>query len=175
MRSIGKKQDSSNHSVNGRHLHPVGVALMLLVGLAGAQASTPTLTRALQAAHTETGLRHTKRHHWYQIGIASWYGKLFEGKETASGQKFNMDAMTCAHRTLPLGSLVRVTNLRNHKSVIVRVNDRGPLPENRVIDLSYAAAGSLGLRYSGIAPVRIELLSTDPQVALLSYPQHSTR
>lgn len=175
MKFIGKKLDCKNHSANGRHLHPVGLALMLLVGLAGAQASTPTLAPALRVAHTVKAPLRAKHHRWYQIGIASWYGKFFDGKKTASGQTFNMDAMTCAHRTLPLGSLVRVTNLRNHKSVIVRVNDRGPLPDNRVIDLSYAAAGSLGLRHSGIAPVRIDLLSTNPQVALLSYPHHATR
>lgn len=175
MKFIDKKLDSNNHSVNGRHLHPVGLALMLLIGLAGAQASTPTLNPALQAEHTATGSTLVRHHRWYQIGIASWYGKLFDGKETASGQKFNMSAMTCAHRTLPLGSLVRVTNLRNHKSVIVRVNDRGPVPDNRVIDLSYAAAGSLGLRSAGIAPVRIELVSTNPQIALLSYPGHQAR
>ncbi|MGH9588572.1 MAG: septal ring lytic transglycosylase RlpA family protein, partial [Acidobacteriaceae bacterium] len=84
------------------------------------------------------------RHHWYQIGRASWYGKFFQGQQTASGEDFDMNAMTCAHRSLPLGSVVKVTNLRNHKSVVVRVNDRGPLPTNRVVDLSYAAARMLG-------------------------------
>uniref|UniRef100_A0A7V5CTP6 Probable endolytic peptidoglycan transglycosylase RlpA n=1 Tax=Acidobacterium capsulatum TaxID=33075 RepID=A0A7V5CTP6_9BACT len=172
MNPIEKKRDSANR----RHLHPIGVAVMILAGLAGAQASTPTIHPALQAEHAAPAVKRVRRHHhWYQIGIASWYGKFFQGKETASGEPYNMNAMTCAHRTLPLGSLVRVTNLRNDKSVVVRVNDRGPMPENRVIDLSYAAAGFLGLRHSGTAPVRIELIKTNAQLAQLSYPLHPAR
>jgi rare lipoprotein A len=104
-------------------------------------------------------------HHWYQLGHASWYGKLFQGRTTASGESYNMYDLTCAHRSLPLGSLVRVTNLRNHKSVVVRVNDRGPVPANRIIDLSYAAASSLGM--SGVSTVRLDLL---PAVAQLNWP-----
>jgi rare lipoprotein A len=84
---------------------------------------------------------------------------------TASGETYNMYDLTCAHRSLPLGSLVRVTNLRNHKSVVVRVNDRGPVPANRIVDLSYAAASSLGM--SGVSKVRLDLL---PAVAQLNWP-----
>ena len=172
MEFIERKHDSANR----RHLHPIGVALILFVGMTGAQASTPTINRTSQAEHSAPVARKARRHHhWYQLGIASWYGKFFQGKETASGEPYNMNALTCAHRTLPLGSLVRVTNLRNDKSVVVRVNDRGPLPENRVIDLSYAAAGFLGLRHSGTAPVRLELIQTNGQLAQLSYPLHSAR
>ena len=80
----------------------------------------------------------------------------FQGRPTASGESFNMYDMTCAHRSLPLGSLIRVTNLRNRKSVILRVNDRRPVAEDRIVDLSYAAANFLGVR--GIAKVRLELL-----------------
>lgn len=93
-------------------------------------------------------------HHWYQIGKASWYGSKFQGHKTANGESYNMYAFTCAHRTLPLGSWIRVTNLRNHKSAFVRVNDRGPVPTSRILDLSYAAAHKLGV--SGLAEVRIE-------------------
>jgi rare lipoprotein A len=114
-------------------------------------------------------------HHWYQIGRASWYGKLFQGKETASGEDYNMNAMTCAHRSLPLGSLVKVTNLRNHKSVILRVNDRGPVPRSRIIDLSYAAARFLGFSKRGTAPVRVDLVSSTSQLAHMSYPALATR
>ncbi|HUY80291.1 MAG TPA: septal ring lytic transglycosylase RlpA family protein [Acidobacteriaceae bacterium] len=117
----------------------------------------------------------TPVHQWTQTGRASWYGKLFQGKETASGEDYNMNAMTCAHRSLPLGSLVKVTNLRNHKSVILRVNDRGPVPPSRIIDLSYAAARSLGFASKGLAPVRVVLLSTTSEVAKLSYPDLATR
>jgi rare lipoprotein A len=76
--------------------------------------------------------------------------------------------MTCAHRSLPLGSVLRVTNLRNHRSVVVRVNDRGPVPEDRVIDLSYAAAQTLGFSERGIAPVKVELLQSPTEVAQLN-------
>src|SRR5271156_6780852 len=75
---------------------------------------------------TATAIPH--RHHWHQFGRASWYGQQFQGQATASGEPFNMNSMTCAHRSLPLGATVLVTNLRNHRSVLVRVNDRGPVP-----------------------------------------------
>jgi rare lipoprotein A len=110
------------------------------------------------------------QHHWYQIGRASWYGRLFQGHQTASGENFDMNGLTCAHRSLPLGSLVRVTNLNNHKSVVVRVNDRGPLPDNRVIDLSYAAAQFIGFGGHGTAPVRIELINTSSELAQMVFP-----
>lgn len=112
---------------------------------------------------------HQPQHHWYQIGRASWYGKFFQGQQTASGENYDMNAMTCAHRTLPMGSLVRVTNLRNHKSVVVRVNDRGPLPQNRIIDLSYKAARMLGFGRRGTAPVRVDLIT--PQLAQMTLPE----
>lgn len=114
------------------------------------------------------------QHHWYQIGRASWYGRLFQGHQTASGENFDMNGLTCAHRSLPLGSLVRVTNLNNHKSVVVRVNDRGPLPENRVIDLSYAAAQFIGFGGRGTAPVRIELINTSSELAQMVFPLGSS-
>ena len=113
------------------------------------------------------------QHHWYQIGRASWYGKLFQGQPTASGENFDMNAMTCAHRSLPMGSLVKVTNLRNHRSVVVRVNDRGPVPQNRVIDLSYAAAHFLGFGSRGTAPVRLELISDNSRLAQFAFPANS--
>src|ERR1700753_1931553 len=90
--------------------------------------------------------------HWYQIGRASWYGGDSQGQQTASGEDYDMNDMTCAHRSLPLGSLIRVTNLRNHKTVVVRVNDRGPMPESRIVDLSYAAARFLGFSSRGTGP-----------------------
>lgn len=91
-------------------------------------------------------------------GTASFYGNAFAGCRTASGERFSPSAMTAAHRTLPFGSKVRVTNTRNGRSVIVRINDRGPFHGNRVIDLSRAAARELGFVRSGTAPVKIELL-----------------
>ncbi len=94
----------------------------------------------------------------YQVGTASWYGKQFQGRETASGELYNMFQFTAAHRQLPLGTWVRVTNLRNGRWVIVRINDRGPVPRSRIIDLSYGAAQMLGIRPLGIAKVRLDLL-----------------
>ncbi len=91
-------------------------------------------------------------------GIASWYGKGFHGKKTSNGEYYNMYDMTAAHKTLPMNTMVRVTNLRNSKSVVVRINDRGPFVRTRIIDLSYAAASRLGIVGSGTAPVRLEVL-----------------
>jgi rare lipoprotein A len=96
--------------------------------------------------------------HPYQIGRASWYGKYFHGKMTASGEPYNMFQFTAAHPELPLGTYVKVTNLRNHRWVIVRVNDRGPVPESRIIDLSYGAAQMVGLRAHGVERVRLDLV-----------------
>jgi rare lipoprotein A len=91
-----------------------------------------------------------------QRGIASWYGKRFHGQKTASGEIYDMYAMTAAHPTLPIPSYARVTNLRNGRQVVVRVNDRGPFHSSRVIDLSYAAAYRLGYIEAGSAEVEVE-------------------
>jgi rare lipoprotein A len=93
-------------------------------------------------------------------GLASWYGGVFNGRKTASGERFNMNAMTACHPTLPFGSMVRVVNLRNKRSVVVRINDRGDLvDEGRIIDLSRAAAEQLAMTKSGLAKVRLEVIS----------------
>ena len=91
-------------------------------------------------------------------GIASFYGAYFAGRKTASGERFNPSKMTAAHKTLPFGTRVRVTNMRNGRSVVVRINDRGPFIRGRVIDLSRGAAGVIGMIGRGIAPVRVEVL-----------------
>lgn len=96
----------------------------------------------------------------FQTGKASWYGKEFHGKETASGESYDMFRFTAAHLSLPLGSWVRVTNLRNHKTVIVRINDRGPVTPGRIIDLSYGAAQVLEFRRKGIEAVRLDVIQT---------------
>ncbi len=96
-----------------------------------------------------------------QEGFASWYGQKFHGHLTSNGETYNMFAMTAAHKTLPLPSFVRVTNLANNKSAVVRVNDRGPFHSNRIIDLSYAAAHKLDYQQHGTARVRIEVIHFD--------------
>jgi rare lipoprotein A len=95
-----------------------------------------------------------------QRGIASWYGQKFNGRKTSSGEIYSICEFTAAHKTLPLPSYVRVTNKQNGKSVVVRVNDRGPFHEGRIIDLSYVAAIRLGLDKTGTAPVHVELLQS---------------
>jgi rare lipoprotein A len=94
----------------------------------------------------------------YQIGLASYYGRRFHGRRTANGERFDMYDFTAAHRALPLGSVIRVTNVSNGRSVRVRVNDRGPYIRGRVLDLSYAAAYRLGMVRSGLARVQIEIV-----------------
>ncbi|MBM7457142.1 rare lipoprotein A [Oceanisphaera litoralis] len=92
-------------------------------------------------------------------GMASYYGARHHGRNTASGERFNQHALTAAHRTLPFGTRVRVTNLNNKKSVIVRINDRGPYAKGRIIDLSAQAAREISMIRAGVVPVRVERLS----------------
>jgi rare lipoprotein A len=106
----------------------------------------------------------------YQVGQASWYGKQFHGKATASGEPYDMFQFTAAHRNLPLGTWVKVTNMRNGRWIIVRVNDRGPVPTNRIIDLSYGAAQMLEFRAKGIEKVRLDVLPAQPTVVAVARP-----
>jgi rare lipoprotein A len=104
-------------------------------------------------------------------GIASWYGDDFHGWVTASGEVYDMHALTGAHRTLPLGSAVRVTNVVNGRHVVIRINDRGPYVSGRILDLSYAAAQKLGMVNDGVAAVHLEVMGHDPLAAAM--PQHT--
>ena len=103
-------------------------------------------------------------------GVASWYGKKFHGRKTSNGETYDMYAMTAAHKTLPLPSYVRVRNLNNGKSVVVRVNDRGPFLHNRLIDLSYAAADRLGIVGTGTGIVELEGLTGDAPPTVAARP-----
>jgi rare lipoprotein A len=93
----------------------------------------------------------------YQVGTASWYGDYFQGKQTASGEPYDMRDFTAAHPSLPLGTFVKVTNLRNGKAAVVRINDRGPVVDGRIIDVSYNAARALGFKERGVQRVRLDL------------------
>ena len=93
-------------------------------------------------------------------GVAGWYHAAFEGRQTANGERFSNDAMTCAHLTYPFGTRLRVTNVRNGKSVVVRVNDRGPFHRSRHIDLTKRAAAELGFMHQGLTTVTMEPLNT---------------
>lgn len=94
-------------------------------------------------------------------GIASWYGDAFHGKQTSNGEYYNMHDFTAAHKTLPINTLVKVTNLRNNQSTTVRINDRGPFVDNRIIDLSFKAAKTIGMIKKGTAPIKLEVIHFD--------------
>ena len=96
-----------------------------------------------------------------EVGTASWYGEDFHAKYTANGEIYNMNTLTAAHRTLPLPSIVRVTNLENGRSLVLRVNDRGPFAKNRIIDISKRGAQLLGFQNKGIAKVRVEIMADE--------------
>jgi rare lipoprotein A len=141
--------------------------LLLIVGLGAAQGPTSSgsansrnSTDTYIAPIAQQTAAHAKP---YQIGTASWYGTEFEGKATASGEPYDMFDLTAAHPTLPLGSHVRVTNLRNGRAVVVRINDRGPTVPGRIIDLSYGAAKVLGLKAWGLQRVRLDVVKPQPR------------
>lgn len=105
-----------------------------------------------------------------EVGLASWYGPKFHGRRTANGEVFDQYALTAAHRTLPLPSRVRVTNLGNGREVVLRVNDRGPFVGDRIIDLSRRAAQLLGTERSGVGTVRVDLIDSGPHLLARSLP-----
>ena len=96
-----------------------------------------------------------------QTGYASWYGKAHQGKKTSSGEPYDMNQLTAAHPTLPIGTRLLVTNLKNGRTVSVRVNDRGPVVDGRILDLSYAAARELGAVGDGVVPVRVSVIGAE--------------
>ena len=127
-------------------MRPALVALALVVGACGpsTQAAKPTKPKPAPSG--------------IQTGYATWYGGKHHGGPTASGERFNKNSMTAAHRTLKMGTRVRVTRKKNGRSVVVRINDRGPYGKGRIIDLSEAAAHALDMIDDGIAQVRVEVL-----------------
>ena len=140
------------------------LAVLLSVASLGAgAASGPNSSEAATvqkptAVQTVSRRSNKPKNNPYEVGTASWYGEFFQGKETASGEPFDMQALTAAHPTLPLGSFVRVTNLRNGRAVVVRINDRGPVVEGRIIDVSYNTARVLGFEGRGLQKVRLDLV-----------------
>jgi rare lipoprotein A len=140
--------------------------LVIAVLITSAEAARPKDSDSKPAAKAVRA--HPRIHPPYQVGRASWYGKHFHGKMTASGEPYNMFQFTAAHPSLPLGTRVKVTNLHNGRWVIVRVNDRGPVPKSRIIDLSYGAAQILGLRCQGVERVRLDLVQ--PTEVALAQP-----
>ena len=140
-----------------------GLAIVLSVaslGAGAAQGPNSSESGSTQARRIVVPSRRNSYPRPYQVGTASWYGQDFQGKPTASGEPFDMHDFTAAHLTLPLGTYVRVTNLRNGRSAIVRINDRGPVVEGRIIDVSYNVARALGFKSQGLQTVRLDLMPT---------------
>ena len=134
----------------------------MVVGLGAAQG--PNISEAksapVRSVQISPAVRKPANTKPYQIGTASWYGQTFQGKPTASGEPYEMYDLTAAHLTLPIGSYVKVTNLRNGKAVVVRINDRGPVVPGRIIDLSYGAAQAIHMKGYGLQRVRLDLVAT---------------
>ena len=153
-----------------------GLALALLIASLGAAQgpnnSEATPARSNSAQSKSPVRKQADKIKPYQVGTASWYGEYFHGRPTASGEPYDMYDMTAAHLTLPLGTYVRVTNLHNGKSVVVRVNDRGPYIEGRTIDLSYGAAQALNFTEKGLQRVRLDVVKPPhqkPQYPAVAY------
>ena len=145
-----------------------GLALFgLIASLGAAQGpnnSEATLARP-SSAQTPIVRKQAVKPKPYQVGTASWYGEYFQGRPTATGESYDMYDMTAAHPSIPLGTYVKVTNLHNGKAVVVRINDRGPVVEGRIIDLSYGAAKVLGYDRKGLQRVRLDIVPRSQQVA----------
>lgn len=137
-------------------LRGAAVGIAALVFVAAASCIAPFPAHAAEVAASEAA---SFAPGWHQQGRISYYGRRFDSRSTASGEAFDPDAMTMAHPTLPLGSIVRVKNLRNGRSVELRVNDRGPYEKGRIADVSRAAARKLGMLRHGVTRARIELLT----------------
>jgi rare lipoprotein A len=138
-----------------------GLAIgLLIVGLRAAQGpNSSEASSAPTKAPVQPEIRaRAQKNPPYQVGTASWYGEDFDGKPTASGENYDMYDLTAAHPTLPLGSYVKVTNLRNGRAVVVKVNDRGPIVPGRIIDVSYGAAQALHFENRGLQRVRLDLV-----------------
>jgi rare lipoprotein A len=162
---------------------PISIVCIALLQACGSQPDKPSPMGSPSAAmsirpgykvgvpYTIKGVRYTPRESFdmVEVGIASWYGPGFHGRLTANGEVYDQRAMTAAHRTLQLPAVVRVTNLDNGRSIVLRVNDRGPFVGDRVIDLSEGAADALGARKQGLANVRVEVMPDESrQVAALA-------
>ena len=134
---------------SGANTAAIGLVCISFIGCV----SSPRLTSARN--HPDNA---DKKFHMSEEGVASYYADEYNGRRTANGETYDMNRLTAAHNSLPFDTKVRVTNRLNNKSVVVRINDRGPFKDNRIIDLSLAAAKEIGLIAPGTAPVRLEVL-----------------
>jgi peptidoglycan lytic transglycosylase len=149
-----------------RSIIPILVALFYVASLGAAPGPNNSESRNTNQAkppirRPSPPTAKRKAHRPYQVGMASWYGKQFEGKPTATGEPYDMHEFTAAHMTLPLGTWVKVTNLRNGNWVVLRINDRGPVVPGRIIDVSYGAARMLNFKARGLTRVRLDIVQPD--------------
>ncbi|MCU1299017.1 MAG: rare lipoprotein [Acidobacteriaceae bacterium] len=153
--------------MQARIAHVAAIVVLIVAG-GVAQGPNKSLNTNIQPTNTKPAAKIATKTQTkpYQVGTASWYGEYFDGKETASGEPFNMYDLTAAHPTLPLGTMVKVTNLRNHKAVVVKINDRGPVVPGRIIDLSYSAAQVLQFKNQGLQTVRLDVVHPDTMAKL---------
>ena len=159
-----------------RTAHGLAIAC-LIVGLGAAQG--PNISEAkpapVSSVQKQPEVRKQAKTKPYQVGTASWYGENFQGKPTASGEPYEMHNMTAASLTIPMGRYVKVTNLRNGKAVVVRINDRGPVVPGRIIDLSFGAAQALQMKAHGLQRVRLDLVEkTSVATATQAKPAYQT-
>lgn len=161
----------------------IALAALLALGLAACASGPP---EPKQAGAVRVGKPYQIKGRWYrpryqpdydEVGLASWYGAYFHGRPTANGERFDKDQISAAHKTLPLPSIVKVTNLENGRAMEIRVNDRGPFVGDRIIDLSEGAARALGFREDGLAKVRVQFVRLDgelrdppPAIAIAALP-----
>ena len=169
MRWVGK-----HHQRGGPLFRPILALLLLAAGALAACTgpqtdAPPALAMQPVLPPGPPAVYPTEVPTFSQVGLASWYGRDFHHKRTASGERYDMRDFTAAHRSLPLDTVVRVTDLANHRSVLVRINDRGPFAEGRVIDLSRGAADQLGMTKEGVVPVRIDVFDTDQFKTVAEY------
>jgi rare lipoprotein A (peptidoglycan hydrolase) len=143
-------------------------ALLICASLAFASDAEPRKSPRPGDTKAKVGVKKAVRKPLTQVGTASWYGKAFHGRLTASGETYDMFQFTAASRALPLGTLAKVTNLRNGRWVIVKVNDRGPYVGNRILDVSYGAAQMLNFRARGVERVKIEVI--EPETMAMADP-----
>lgn len=133
--------------------------LVMGCAVAGLIALSPKSEARLPASIEPLPLVIPQEKEKFQIGMASWYGEECQGNNTASGEPFDLNGLTAAHREIPLGTTIKITNLRNQKTIQLRVNDRGPSIEGRMIDVTWGAAKRLGFLHAGLTPVRMEIVA----------------
>ncbi|MEO6966027.1 MAG: septal ring lytic transglycosylase RlpA family protein [Acidobacteriaceae bacterium] len=178
MRILSENSILKTHSPTSvRRIFSITAGLIfgLVLSLSSLHSKRPTASVLSEAgpggklsvsSKTSSSSTHRKPLDWHQIGLASWYGPRFQGKETANGETFNMYNLTCAHRSLPLGTWLKVTNLHTHRWIVVRVNDRGPVPDTRIVDLSSEAARMLGMRERGVTRIRLDVIDPKQSVEI---------